>query len=334
MEALLAAGAAWPGAVAVSGGGDSISLMHHLEGWARRTGRPPPVVVTVDHGLRPDSAKAARAVSAAAKALRLKSHVLRWDGGKPLSDIEAAARAARYALIGAWARRHRIRAVYAGHTRDDLAETFLLRLGRGSGLDGLAAMRPHTAFPIAGYEDISLVRPLLAFDRTHLRRFLSGRNIGWSEDPMNEDDRFARARLRQLWPVLEQAGLSRARIADAADHLSRAREALDALTLALVTRAALPRGETVHLSVPALTAAPREIGLRALAHVLMAVSGEDYRPRFERLERLFDSITGQTMRGATLHGCKIALARRGAGAFGDRTIVLMREKPRGTARRS
>src|SRR5581483_10543751 len=184
MEALTAAGAPWPGAVAVSGGGDSVALMHLLTGWTRGTGRPDPVVVTVDHGLRGDSAQDAREVVRAAKALGLRAHVLRWDGAKPASDIEAAARTARYTLIGAWARNHRIRAIYAGHTRDDLAETFLLRLGRGSGLDGLAAMRAHAAFPLAGFEDISLVRPLLAIDRAALRSYLAERGVAWTDDPM------------------------------------------------------------------------------------------------------------------------------------------------------
>ena len=119
MEALLAAGAPWPGAVAVSGGGDSVALMHLLAGWAKRTRRPPPAVVTVDHGLRADSARDARQVQRWAKAVGLEARVLRRSGPRPRAGIEAAAREARYRLMGEWATRQNIAALYVGHTRDD-----------------------------------------------------------------------------------------------------------------------------------------------------------------------------------------------------------------------
>ena len=74
-----------------------------------------------------------------------------WRGKKPKSGIEAAAREARYQLMGAWMAKHRIGTLFVGHTQDDQAETFLLRLARGSGLDGLAAMRAHAPWPVAGF---------------------------------------------------------------------------------------------------------------------------------------------------------------------------------------
>ena len=132
MNELVAAGAPWPGAVAVSGGGDSVALMHLLTAWAKKSRVSPPHVVTVDHGLRKDSAADARRVVRWAKSAGLKPKALRWTGPKPKSDVEAAAREARYRLIGDWARKNKIAALYVAHTRDDQAETFLLRLMRGS----------------------------------------------------------------------------------------------------------------------------------------------------------------------------------------------------------
>ena len=126
---------------------------------------------------------------------------------------------------------------------------------------------------------------------------------------MNGDPRFARVRLREALAALEAAGLTAARIADAAAHLGRARQALDAVTEAVLRRACRPDGKAVLVEAAALIAAPREVGLRALAQVLMTVSGQSYRPRFERLERLFDAIAqGRLGGGCTLHGCKIAPA--------------------------
>jgi len=326
MEELVAAGAPWPGAVAVSGGGDSIALMHLLTRWARDTGRAPPQVITVDHGLRASSASEARKVSAWAKRAGLVVQSLRWTGPRPKADVEAAAREARYRLMGEHARRKKLAALYVGHTRDDQVETFLLRLMRGSGLDGLAAMRALAPYPLSGFRDLCVVRPLLGLEREAVRAHLRAGRHAWLEDPMNEEERFARVRLRRLLPQLEAAGLTRARIAAAAGHLTRAREALETVTAAVLARAVRRVGDTIHLDAAALAAAPREVGLRALAQLLMIVSGQSYRPRFERLERLFERVCAQDIgRGVTLHGCKLATALPNEGAFGVGTLVVSRE---------
>ena len=327
MEQLLAAGALWPGAVAVSGGGDSIALMHLLARWAKDAGHAPPHVVTVDHGLRETSAADARKVTTWAKHAGLKAVALRWKGPRPVSDIEAAAREARYRLMGEWARAHKLGAIYVAHTRDDQAETFLLRLMRGSGLDGLSAMRALAPYPLPGFRDLTVVRPLLGLEREAMREHLRGQGHDWLEDPMNGENRFARIRLRKLLPQLEEAGLTRARIAAAAGHLTRAREALETVTAAVLARAARPMADAIHLDAAALAAAPREVGLRALAQLLMSVSGQAYRPRFERLERLFDRL-GAIGGGATLHGCRLYTAPSRAGAFGPGTLVVARETRR------
>jgi tRNA(Ile)-lysidine synthase len=330
MEELFARGAPWPGAVAVSGGGDSVALMHLLARWAKASHREPPRVVTVDHGLRKESAADTRQVARWAKAAKLKHHALRWRGPRPKSDIEAEAREARYRLMGDWLRRQNIAALYVAHTRDDQAETFLLRLMRGSGLDGLAAMRAIAPYPLPGFRDLCVVRPLLGLERDAMRAHLRANKRAWLEDPMNGEDRFARVRLRKLIPALEEAGLTRARIAGAASHLGRARQALDAVTGAVLARAVRPMDGVFHVDSIALSAAPREVGLRALAQILMLVSGQSYRPRFERLERLFDRIAADSIGGGcTLHDCRLSPARD--GAFGAGTLVIAREfaGPRG-----
>lgn len=318
--------APWPAAVGISGGGDSMALMLLLRDWAMRARLPPPHVLTVDHGLRPQSENDARFVAKSARALKLKATILVWDGAKPDSDIEAQARDARYRLMGQWCRDNRIGALYVAHTLEEQAETFLLRLARGSGLDGLSAMRPVSQFPLPGFHDLALVRPLLGFTRNGLRKFLEIRQLGWREDPMNTDPRFARSRLRAVWPTLEKAGLTAARIAAAANHLARAREALDAATSDLLAKASRMEGGTLLLDAAALCAAPREIGLRALAKALTDVSGRSYRPRFERLESLYDQLAKKGAGPArTLHGCRVGRAPKRLALFGPQTLILGKE---------
>jgi tRNA(Ile)-lysidine synthase len=316
----------WPGVVGVSGGGDSIALMHVLADWAAAGKVAPPLVLTVDHGLRAESATDAKQVARWAKSAGLSSEILSVRGKKPKSDIEAWAREARYRLMAESLSRHGLKALYIAHTEDDQAETFLIRLARGSGLDGLGAMRRLSGFPFAGFENFTLVRPLLGIPRQVLREYLAAKKKAWLEDPMNSERRFARSRIRAIIPALSEAGVSVRRIAQAAAHLARAREALDLATAAVLARACRQEAGLLLLDPEALFAAPREIGLRALAAVLKSVSGEDYRPRFESLERLFDRLN--LGKGATLHGCHIAPAPKAHRALGPKTLVISKESSR------
>jgi tRNA(Ile)-lysidine synthase len=325
----------WPGAVGVSGGGDSLALMHLLARWARKAKAAPPLVLTVDHGLRPESKADAKAVARWAKALKLECEILTVKSPKPRSDIEAWARAARLGLMHKAMTKHGLKALYLAHHQDDQAETFLLRLARGSGLDGLGAMRPLAPFPLPQAAQLTLARPLLAMPRQSLRDFLKAQKQDWLEDPMNAETRFARNRMRALLPVLAQAGLTAQRISDAALHLARAREALDLATAAVLARAIRrPDGENkdaiLLLDAQALVAAPREIGLRALAALLKNVAGTVYRPRFDALERLFGQIAakGGLKAGATLNGCRIGPAPVRWQAFGPQTLVIRQESSR------
>jgi tRNA(Ile)-lysidine synthase len=330
----MAAIAAAPSAVAVSGGGDSLALMHLLSAFARQRGLASPVVLTVDHGLRQSSAKDARKVVAWAKQAGLSAQLLTWRGKKPKSGIEAAAREARYRLMGAWLVKNKITTLFVGHSQDDQAETFLLRLARGSGLDGLAGMRARAPWPLPGFAELSLARPLLNLSRDQLRGHLKTLRLPWLEDPMNEDAAFDRVKIRNVRAALTEAGVSPARIAAAASHLARARESLEIVTQAVLARAARKwesgRGGIL-LDPDALAAAPREVGLRALASVLMAVGGQGYRPRFESLERLFDRIAGGGLTGGvTLHGCQIRPIGRAKGDLVPFTLLVTPENPRKT----
>jgi tRNA(Ile)-lysidine synthase len=327
----------WPGAVGVSGGADSLALMHLLALWARKAKAAAPVVLTVDHGLRRGSAVDAKAVARWAKALQLKCEILTVKSAKPKSDIEAWARDARLGLMHRAMAKRGLTTLYLAHHQDDQAETFLLRLARGSGLDGLAAMQPLAPFPLPEAEGLMLARPLLATPRAALRDFLTSQKQDWLEDPMNAETRFARNRMRALLPLLAEAGLTAQRIADAAFHLARARQALDLATAAVLARAIRrPDGENsdtvLLLDGEALAAAPREIGLRALAALLKNVAGTVYRPRFDALERLFGQIAakGGLRAGVTLNGCRIGPAPVRWQAFGPQTLVIRQESSRTT----
>jgi tRNA(Ile)-lysidine synthase len=181
---------------------------------------------------------------------------------------------------------------------------------------------------VPGFAGLALARPLLSFGRQELRDYLTASDQPWLDDPMNEDLGFDRVKIRKARAVLAEAGLSTARIAAAASHLARAREALETVTAAVLVRAMRRMEEGVLLESAVLAAAPREVGLRALAAVLMGVGGQAYRPRFESLERLYDRMARGGFRGgATLHGCHLSPA---PAKFAPLDLWVRTERPRKT----
>jgi tRNA(Ile)-lysidine synthase len=287
-------------AVAVSGGADSMALLLLTQAWAEvHSGRV--TALTVDHGLRPESAGEAEQVARWAAARGIAHATLRWVGAKPTADIQAVARAARYRLLEEWCAQKGIFHLLVAHHQDDQAETFLLRLARGSGLDGLAAIAPLVEQP-----GCRLLRPLLAMPKARLVASREAHNQAWLEDRSNRDDKFARVRLRRGRALLAHEGLGTARLAATARRLARARQALELPLAQLLAQAVTPDpAGFIRLDPTQLLTAPPELGLRALAAILMAVGGADYPPRLERLERLYDDIRAGLRRGRTLGGCRI-----------------------------
>jgi tRNA(Ile)-lysidine synthase len=263
----------WKGApalvLAVSGGPDSVALMWLAARWRRALARGPRLIaVTIDHGLRAESAREAREVKAVARTLELEHRTLRWNGDKPRSGIPAAARAARYRLLARAARSAGATHVLTAHTSDDQAETLLMRLLRGSGIAGLSAMARESE-----RDGVRLVRPLLSVPKSRLVATLERAGIAFADDPTNRDMTFTRPRLRALLPVLAAEGGDARSLARLATRLARANDAVEVLTdgaeryLALKGGAA-PHGQGRELDAEAFAALPEEIRLRLLQRAI------------------------------------------------------------------
>ena len=211
--------------LAVSGGPDSVALMWLAARWRRALRRGPALMaVTVDHGLRPEAAREARDVKRLARTLGLSHRTLRWTGDKPEAGLPAAARDARYRLLFKAARAHGASHVLTAHTLDDQAETVLMRLARGSGVAGLAAMARTSA-----RDDAMLARPLLDVPKARLIATLARAKIPFAVDPTNRDPAFTRPRLRALMPSLAAEGCDARNLARLAARLARANAALEIL---------------------------------------------------------------------------------------------------------
>lgn len=288
-----------PVLIAVSGGPDSTALMHV----AARLGPGCEIhVATVDHGLRPEGAREAEEVGCAASALGLTHHVLAWSGTKPARGIQAAARAARYALLADCAGAIGADTLLTGHTADDQAETVLMRLIAGSGPTGLAGMRREREL-VPG---LRLARPFLTIPKAALVAYCAARGLAPIRDPSNADERFARARLRRLIPDLAEQGLGPERLRRLAARLARDDDALTQAAHAAFAAGRVVGLADVALEGPALAALPDAILLRVVDLALIEAGGGGA-PRLERLERL---VLG-TLRPALATGLPVRRTLRG-----------------------
>jgi tRNA(Ile)-lysidine synthase len=255
--------------LAVSGGPDSVALMWLVARWRRSLSRGPRLLaVTIDHGLRPEAAREAREVKQLARALEVAHRTMKWTGAKPGTGIPAAARAERYRLLARAAQNEGATHILTAHTRDDQAETLLMRLLRGSGIAGLSAMARET-----GRDGVILVRPLLSVPKSRLVATLRRAGIGYADDPTNRDTAFTRPRLRALLPLLAAEGGDARGLARLASRLARANAAIEVLTdgaerYLAVTGRASPRAQAREIDVGAFSALPEEIRLRLLTRAI------------------------------------------------------------------
>jgi tRNA(Ile)-lysidine synthase len=211
--------------LAVSGGPDSIALMWLAARWRRALARGPRLIaVTVDHGLRAEAAAEARDVKRLARTLDLPHRTMHWTGAKPKAGLPAAARTARYRLLAQAARASGATHILTAHTRDDQAETLLMRMLRGSGIAGLAAMARESE-----RDGLRLARPFLDVSKSQLIATLKKAKVGFADDPTNRDTSFTRPRLRTLMPALAAEGGDTRGLARLASRLARANAAVEVL---------------------------------------------------------------------------------------------------------
>lgn len=319
LRPLLSKGATHLG-LAVSGGADSLALALLTRDWAKQK-RIAVTAFIVDHGLRPESGREARQVAGWLKAAGIAAKILRWQGAKPAANRQAAARAARYALLRQACAKAGIRHLLVAQHRDDQAETLLLRALRGSGVDGLAAMSPARALG----DDLLLLRPLLDIPKARLVATLQKRKQPWIEDPSNASPAFQRVRVRQALDLL--GGNDPAARAELVTHLAqtarnfaRTRAMLEAQAYDLLHDSVrLDPAGIAWLDRAGLSAAPDEIALRALARLLSAIGGDPLPPRLDRLERLLAQLGQGAFAAQSLHRCQLRAVK------GERALLVCRE---------
>ena len=293
--------------VGVSGGSDSLGLLALLHAWGKMDHL---AAATVDHGLRDGSREEAETVAAFCEARGIPHQILTWGAWDGRGNLQDQARRTRYSMLADWARDTALETVAIAHTVDDDAETFLMRLSREAGLDGLSGMAS-----VFWRNEMRFDRPFLSMRRQAIRDYLQAEGIGWVDDPSNDDSEFLRIKARQALAALAPLGITSNEISGVMLNLNMARLALDDHIAAIAAKLARDASGDLIFDRSGLMRQSPDVVRKLLSASLRWVSGEDYPPRRAALAELVTAI--QAGRAGTLHGCHIATT--------DMTIRVSRE---------
>jgi tRNA(Ile)-lysidine synthase len=287
-------------ALAVSGGADSLALMLLVRRWADGLARAPKVFVySLDHQLRPEAADEVAMVLREAAALGFAARGLVWSGNKPTSGVQAAARETRYRLIAAAMAADGCEVLLTAHHREDQAETILMRMAHGSGLEGLRGM--------AAFSEISGVRvfrPLLDIDPQDLRNVVAQAGLHPVQDPSNSDPHYERVRWRQALPSLSALGLDGAKFGQLAQRIAEADEVVNRLATEAFSKCVkFDVFGAGHLDRAAFGQLDTAVGKRVLAQLLSIVGGRQKPRVLTPVETLYADVVGaRDVPGTTILG--------------------------------
>ena len=286
-------------AVGVSGGADSLALALMLNEVGKKV-----VALTVNHCLRNEAQAEAEYVAEMMKKNGIEHHILLWnDGANVIKGIEEAARNARYKLMIDFCKNNNINILATAHHMRDQAETFLLRLQRGSGLFGLSSI-----LPVSNRDNIKIIRPLLDVMPEDLKDYCRAKQVKWIDDPMNQDDDFARVKIRKFLPQLKSIGIDERKLAETAQKLQSSRRFMQKLTDDFIaTQVRWWEGVLVSLSYKKLKDLDREVARSVLGYLLQKVGNTDYLPDISEIMRVLEI---DDFRGCTLGKCELLIASK------------------------
>jgi len=286
-------------AIAVSGGADSMSLAILLNIWCKNHNIPF-VALTIDHGLRIESRDEAKFVNSELKKRNIEHHTISNETPIPSSNLQENARRIRYQLLTNWCKNNDISHLATAHHLDDYVETFLMRLERGSGVDGLSSIADKAII-----NDLFIIRPLLSFPKSEIIEYLNSQKQKWIEDPSNQKMDFKRNRIRKALGDDLGDDLFIKRMASVANNMARARQAIETQTNHVINQFVKINQAGFCTIDCSIFSEEDEIILRLLSSVLRFIGGKEKSPRFEKLMTLFNTLKNNNKYEVTLSGCEI-----------------------------
>ncbi len=306
-------------AVAVSGGSDSMALVMLLREFCEQK-KIRLVALTVDHKMREGSSEEALKVSKILAKKKIVHEILAIDVKKlPQKNIEGALREMRYEMLLGYCKKHKISHLFLGHIIGDVAENFLIRLFRGSGLDGLS-----TIAEVSEVNKIKLVRPLLNFEKADLQKYLSTKKIEWFEDESNLDEKFLRNKIRRFFSEFDERDLIHKRIKNASDEIAKMRDLFDSMMLSEAAQILeFKANEFFLIHHQKLCKLDEKFALKILSLVAMEVSGKNYKPRLKDLKSFYEYLLENSkIKPRNFYGCEVV-------QYDEERLLIRAQKPRG-----
>lgn len=297
--------------LAVSGGADSLGLMLLVHQWCQLCGVDVKITIySVDHRLRNESADECRMVAGLAANLGFESRTLIWDGKKPKTGVQAAARVARYQLFAVAMEEDGVPVLLTGHHKQDQSETILMRLAHSSGISGLAGMREFSVV-----EGVKLFRPLLDISHESLMDLVVEAGFVPADDPSNRHEKYERVRWRKILPQLETLGIGQDVLARFSSRMGRADAALSEIAENIFTKnVKIDQFGVYALPLDSLELQPQEIAIRVIEQMIRCASGRDG-AELGQLERLYSEVLSPGFSGCVLAGCKLEIWRQNLVVF-------------------
>jgi len=287
-------------ALAVSGGRDSNALMLLISKWVSIKVLNIEVhVLTINHKLRKESDKECLQVSKIAKSYGFKHKIIPWIHKEIKTSIQELAREARYELMCDYLKKYEIDVLLTGHTLDDQVETFIMRLSKGSGLDGLRSIQKER-----NIGNITLHRPFLGITRSITTKILEYSNKEWIDDPYNDDLRFERIKIRKNLHYLENLNISHESIYKSINRLTRSQEAIkDTVDTLFSDLVEINNLGYLTIKRPQIDNIHEDLIIRILQRCLRIVSGGK-RVSLSSLEMAYNDIV-RIKKSKTINGCII-----------------------------
>ena len=298
--------------VAVSGGPDSLALTA-LSNIYSKEKKNRVFFVLIDHGIRSNSSNEAQKVKSFLKKKKINLIILK-NKEKIKKNIQSHARTVRYKLLLNFCKKYKVKFILTGHHRDDQIETFLIRLSRGSGIQGLSSMKKVSSLN----NNIKLIRPLLDEKKKDLS-VLSKQYFGKIfKDPSNNNQKYLRTKIRGLIKQFEKNGIKPDKIIDSINNLGITRDTLNSYILRVEKSCVIKKKKETTINLKRLLEENDEIQLKVLSNCIKSVSKNYYPPRAKKIVNLLNKFKSNEKLKGTLGGCIIQKIRN--------NLVIYKEK--------
>jgi tRNA(Ile)-lysidine synthase len=284
-------------ALAVSGGSDSLSLMILSKKFADKYNIKL-LAITINYQIRPNSTNEAKLVAKIAKEHKINHKIITIDKKNlPNSNIEANLRAIRYQIFKDICQKKNINHLLTGHHCDDMAENFMIRLWRGSSIDGLSALAEYVTI-----DKINIIRPLLIFHKKELQNFLLSMNINWCEDESNYEEKFLRNKIRHFINSFNDSDIIKKRIIKTAKEIRKASIIIEESMINYAEKMLYYHQNGYFIiDQKRLIDADKDIAIKILSILISDINNSNYKPRFITIEKFYYHLITENFKPITIN---------------------------------